>query len=85
MAFCKEQLLKLCSEKRLLDEKLREVKRLINSLEEMCLLPEEIKQEDSKGSREGKISEFKENLKIKFKKYLCIIRIYLEIFYVFVS
>ncbi|CAK5086789.1 unnamed protein product [Meloidogyne enterolobii] len=61
--FCKEQLLKLCSEKRLLDEKLREVKRLINSLEEMCLLPEEIKQEDSKGSREGKISEFKENLK----------------------
>lgn len=42
--FCKEQLLKLCSEKRLLDEKLREVKRLINSLEEMCLLPEEIKQ-----------------------------------------
>uniref|UniRef100_A0A914L261 ASD2 domain-containing protein n=1 Tax=Meloidogyne incognita TaxID=6306 RepID=A0A914L261_MELIC len=61
--FCKEQLLKLCSEKRLLDEKLREVKRLINSLEEMCLLPEEIKQEDSKGSREGKISELKENLK----------------------
>ncbi|CAK5089384.1 unnamed protein product [Meloidogyne enterolobii] len=61
--FCKEQLLKLCSEKRLLDEKLREVKRLINSLEEMCLLPEEIKMEDSKGSREGKISEFKENLK----------------------
>uniref|UniRef100_A0A1I8BEZ3 ASD2 domain-containing protein n=1 Tax=Meloidogyne hapla TaxID=6305 RepID=A0A1I8BEZ3_MELHA len=39
--FCKEQLTKLCSEKRLLDEKLKEVKGLINSLKEMCLLPDE--------------------------------------------